>query len=153
MLFAAYSIAEEGKSISIDGTYALKSRVFTDGAVLKAPDIIGLYTLGKSHANFNLAWKNKDGKWRSVSFVGRFRLTPKKYYEEISYNMTNDEINGKGVHYDFTKRSGSSPVKIIDGKIEFLYPVNNDIFGVFEGDKFTATRIDGAYIDNWIRIK
>ena len=64
-----------------------------------------------------------------------------------------DEINGKGVVYDFKKKTGNSAVKIKEGKIEFMYQIFNDIYGVFDGDKFTAPRIDGAYIDNWIKVK
>jgi len=153
LFYAVYSIAEEGKTINIDGTYVLQSRVLTDGTVLEPPDIIGLYSVSKGYVNFNLMWKNKDGKVHSISSIGRVKISSKEYYEEFIYRMTNDEINGKGVVYDFKKKSGASPVKIIDGKIEFMYPTSNDLYGVFDGDKFTATRIDGTYIDNWIKIK
>jgi len=149
----AYSIAEEDKSINIDGTYVLKSRVLADGTVLKPPDILGLYSVSKGHVNFNLMLKNKDGKIHSTSSIGRIKLSSKEFNEEIIYRMTNDEIHGKGVVYDFKKKTGTSAVKIKDGKIEFMYPIFNDIYGVFDGDKFTATRIDGTYIDNWTKVK
>jgi hypothetical protein len=153
LFYAAYSISEEGKSISIDGTYVLQSRVLGDGTVLEPPHILGLYSVNKGYFNFNLMWKNKDGEVYSASSIGRVKLSSKEYYEEFIYRMTNDEINGKGVVYDFKKESGTSPVKIIDGKIEFMYPIFDDLFGVFDGDKFTATRVDGTYIDNWIKVK
>ena len=71
LFYAVYSIAEEGKTINIDGTYVLHSRVLTDGTVLEPPDILGLYSVSKGHVNFNLMRKNKDGKVHSTSSIGR----------------------------------------------------------------------------------
>lgn len=124
-----------------------------DGTVVEPPEIIGLYSVGKEYQNFNLVYKNKDGKINSHSGITKYTLTPTKYSEEFLYSMSNDEISGKGIKYDLKKKVYSNPVTVKDGAIEFIYPITNEVSAYFKGDKFTATRLEGTYIDNWIKVK
>jgi len=147
---AAQSIAEEG--ISIAGTYKLESRQLPDGTVLTPPRIEGLIDFSKEYVNFNLMWKDKGGKVLSISYVGVYRLTPSEYFEKSIYEMVNDEIHGGRVKYDFSQKSGISPVILFEGNIEFRFPLTEDLDASFSGDKFTAMR-PRKYIDNWIKVQ
>lgn len=97
-------------------------------------------------------WKDKNGKIFSISSVSNYKLTPTEYTEKNIYYMQNDEITGQGVNYDFSGKSGSSPVKVANGRIEFKLPLFNEPFVVFEGNKFTATR-QGEFIDYWEKVQ
>jgi len=97
-------------------------------------------------------WKDKNGKIFSISSVSNYKLTPTDYTEKNIYYMQNDEITGQGVNYDFSGESGSSPVKVANGRIEFKLPLFNEPFVVFEGNKFTATR-QGEFIDYWEKVQ
>ncbi|MGB2691862.1 MAG: hypothetical protein WBC96_05150 [Thermodesulfobacteriota bacterium] len=137
---------------SIEGTYVLESRELANGTVIKPPQIMGLYNLEGGYINFNLANKDQSGKVQSISYVGKYRFTGKEYYQEILFVSINDEIGGQGIKYDFNKKSGTSAVKIAEGKIEFPFPPNNAILATFEGNTFKAKTANGAYTDNWKKI-
>jgi len=139
------------QDVSIEGTYVLESRVLADGSVVKPPAIIGLYNIEAGYVNFNLAQSAPDGKVHSMSLVGVYTFTPAQFTQEIIYFSVNDEM-GIGAQYDFENKSGSSPVTVKDGVIEFVFPPHDKVKGRFEGKKFTATRVDGAYIDNWKKV-
>ena len=145
-----YSIAQE--TLSIDGTYVLESRVLADGTVIKPPELIDLYNLQAGYINFNLANKDKSGKVQSVSYIGKYKFSQSEDYQEILYVSVNDEIGGVGINYDFMKKSGSSIVKINNGKIEFAFPPQNKILAEFEGKTFKAKTANGAYVDNWKKL-
>ena len=146
LIFIGFTSA---RSQSIEGTYVLESRVMADGNVIKPPQIMGVYNLESGYINFNLANKDASGKVQSVSYVGKYRFTPKEYYQEILFVSINDEIGGGGIKYDFGQKSGTSQVKITGKKIEFPFPPNNNILAEFEGDTFKAKTANGAYTDNW----
>ncbi|MDA2921319.1 hypothetical protein MYX76_17810 [Desulfobacterota bacterium AH_259_B03_O07] len=152
LAYTVYSAANE--EISIEGTYWLESRVLKDGTALKPPEIFGLYNISKEYNNFNLVYIQKDGKTKSESGIFKYSLTQNQYTQETLYWMENDEISGKGLKYSFENKPGSSPVTVKeDGSIEFIYPIFNDLSAYFKGDKFIATRLDGPYIDNWVKVK
>ena len=150
-VLGAYSNAEDNPSI--EGAYVLQSRVLANGSVLKPPEVEGIYTLTRDYVNFNIVQRNDEGKVFSVSMMAKNKLTNEEYYQELVYMVINDEIGGNGASYNFEKKSGASPVKITDGKIEFLHPVDKTIYLSFEGDKLTATRADGSYTANWVKVK
>jgi len=152
-LFLLLMLMSFSHAQSIDGTYVLESRVMADGTVIKPPQITGLYNLEAGYINFNLANKDASGKVQSVSYIGKYRFTPKEYYQEIFFVSINDEIGGGGIKYDFGKKSGTSAVKITGEKIEFPFPPNNNILAEFEGDTFKASTANGAYTDNWKKVK
>ena len=95
-LFLLLTLSSVSTAQSIDGTYVLESRLMADGTVIKPPQIIGLYNLEAGYINFNLANKDASGKVQSVSYVGKYRFTPKEYYQEIFFVSINDEIGGGG---------------------------------------------------------
>ncbi len=147
---AYISIANE--KISIDGTYVLESRALPDGTMIKPPEIIGLYNLNNGYINLNIIRRNNEDKVYSLTLVGKYKLSATEFYEERLFFMINDEIGNNGIKYAFEKL-GASPVKSVGGKIEFSYPPDHDIHASFDGDKFTATKAGGSYIDNWIKLK
>ena len=75
-LFSSFILAQD---VSIEGTYQLVARKLPDGTRMKAPDIMGLLTFTKTHRNFNIVWKDKDGKYFSYSVVSSYELTESEY--------------------------------------------------------------------------
>jgi hypothetical protein len=140
------------KPPGIMGTYQLVSRELPDGTKQKPPDVIGLITFMKDRRNFNIHWKDANGKSVSISSIATYKLTGKEYSEQNIYFMINDEIGGKGITYDLSGVNGTSPVKAKSSRIEFQLPLHGEPYVVFEGNKFTATEA-GAFVDHWEKIK
>ena len=136
----------------IEGTYKLVSRQLPNGTKQVPPDVLGLLTYTKEYRNFNIYVKGARGKSFSISSIGTYTLTDKAYSEENIYYLVNDGIRGKGVSYDLSSSTGTSPVSITEKRIEFQLPLHGEPSVVFEGDKFTATR-KGAFVDHWERVK
>jgi len=136
----------------IEGTYKIKSRELPGGKYMMPPEIDGLLSVSKEYINFNLWWKDKEGKIFSISYVGSYRLTPSEYYEKSIYQMVNDQVGGKGISYDFSEKSGSSPVIMADGNIEFRFPLGEEEDASFGKDKLTVMK-PGKFIDNWVKVE
>jgi hypothetical protein len=142
----------EAKGISIEGTYRLVSRELPNGMKQAPPAVRGLLTYTKEYRNFNVYWKDVKGKSFSISAMTTYKLTDKEYSEKSLYYMVNDEIGGKRISYDLSGPTGSSPVTVKEGRIEFQLPLYGEPSLVFEGEKFRATR-PGAFIDYWEKVK
>ena len=147
IFYQAYSFAQ-----SIDGTYVLESRVLADGTVIKPPQILGVYNLEAGCINFNLAYKDNSEKTQSISFIGKYKFSSSKYHQEIFFLSIHDEIYGGDKVHDFSRKEGSSPVKIEGDKIEFSFPPQKNIIATFEGNKLSAKRADGSYTDIWKKV-
>jgi len=148
----AHVAGEASKPLSIEGTYKLVRRDLPDGTKQWPPDFLGLMTYTKQYRNFNVYWKDAKGKSFSVSNIATYKLTDKEYSEKSLDFMVNDEMGGKGISYDPSSATGSSPVTIKEGRIEFQLPLHGEPSLVFEGDKFKATR-PGVFIDYWEKVK
>ena len=140
------------KSPTIEGTYRLVSRDLADGTKQVPPNIVGLVTFTKQYRNFNIYWKDAAGKAMSISAIATYQLTNKEYRETNVYYSVNDEIGGKGVSYDFSGSSGTSPVMMKGSRIEMKFPLHNEPNLAFEGNRMTATRA-GAFVDHWERVR
>jgi len=141
-----------GEAPSIEGTYKLVSRELPNGTKQGPPDVLGLITYTKEYRNFNVYVKDATGTSFSISSISTYKLTDKEYSEKNIYYMVNDEGGGKGVTYDVSGSTATSPVSVKDRRIEFQLPLHGEPAVVFEGDKLTATR-KGAFIDYWERVK
>ncbi len=139
------------KPPSIKGTYRLVSRDLPDGTKQVPPSIVGLITFTKHYRNFNIYWKDPRGKAVSISNIATYQLTDKEYRETSLYYLMNDESGGKGLSYDLSATSGTSPVVIKGTRIEMKLPLHGEPKLVFEGDRMTATR-EGAFVDHWERV-
>ena len=156
MLLAAVAIAKEppkatAKSPSIEGTYKLVSRTLPDGTKMTSPDIIGLLTFTKTHRNFNIAWKQPDGKKFSLSIISTYKLTGKDYSETHLYVMQNDEITGKGLTYDFTSCLATVPITMSGGSIAIKLPFDPATV-TFSGNKITGVA-ESMFTDIWEKIE
>ncbi|MBI1852816.1 MAG: hypothetical protein HYR85_20945 [Planctomycetes bacterium] len=155
-LAAVFSIKRVGASNvappSIEGTYVLVSRDLPDGTKQAPPVVVGLMTYTKEYRNFNVYWKDAKGKSTSISSIATYKLTEKTYDETNVYYMVNDESGGKGVTYDVTAATGSSPISMKDGRIEMQLPLHGEPKVVFAGDTMTATR-EGAFVDHWKKVR
>ena len=141
-----------GEAPSIEGTYRLVSRELPNGTKQGPSDVLGLLTYTKEYRNFNIYVKDATGKSFSIASVSTYKLTVKEYSEKNIYYMVNDEGGDKGMTYDLSGSTATSPVSVKDRRIEFQLPLHGEPSVVFEGDKFTATR-KGAFIDYWERVK
>ncbi len=140
------------QALSIEGTYRLVARDLPDGTRVESPALDGLLTYTKTLRNFNIYWKDADGKTTSISTIRKYTLTEDGYSETNVFHMANDEIGGAGMSYDFSPVSGGSSVNIEDGRIEFDLPLFNEPRVVFEGDMLTAS-VEGEFVDHWERVE
>jgi hypothetical protein len=139
------------KGPSIKGTYRLISRDLSDGTKQVPPNIVGLITFTTKYRNFNIYWKDANGKAVSISNIATYQLTGKDYRETNVYYLMNDESGGKGLSYDLSTTSGSSPVVMKGTRIEMQLPLHDEPKVVFQGNTLTATR-EGAFVDHWVRV-
>ena len=147
-LFSSFILAQD---VSIEGTYQLVARKLPDGTRMKAPDIMGLLTFTKTHRNFNIVWKDKDGKYFSYSVVSSYKLTESEYSETIIFSVMNDEIGGKGLTYTLSEQIATAPVKVSEGKLEIKMPFD-PVTVVFNGERFVGTA-EGMFTDYWEKIQ
>ena len=136
---------------SIEGTYQLVSRKLPDGTVQSPPNIMGALTYTKTHRNFNVIWKEAQGKFFSYSLVSTYKLTPTEYSETILFSILNDQIRGKEIVYNLSRPTQSVPVTVEGKRIQFKLPFDPPSV-VFEGDKMTATA-EGQFVDIWEKIQ
>jgi hypothetical protein len=141
----------DAKGPSIKGSYRLVSRDLADGTRQVPPNIVGLITFTTKYRNFNIYWKDANGKVVSISNIATYQLTDKSYRESNVYYLTNDESSGKGLSYDLSATSGASPVVTKGARIEMQLPLHDEPKIVFEGNRLTATR-EGAFVDHWVRV-
>ncbi len=136
---------------SIEGTYKLIVRKLPDGTLQGPPDVMGLLTYTKSYRNFNVIWKDAKGKFFSLSYMATYKLTATEYSETSKFFIKSDQIGGKGISYDISGQSGSSPVTLKDGRLHFKLPLYNEPWVVFEGDRMTA--IAPGFVDVWEKVQ
>ncbi len=136
----------------IVGTYRLVCRKLPDGTLQGAPDVMGMMTYTKDFRNFNVVWKDSEGKFFSESSVANYKLTDTEYSEKNLYFMLNDQIHGKPLDYDLEEHSGKSAVSFDDGKILFKLPLHDEPSVTFEKDRFSAEK-PGEFIDFWEKVE
>jgi len=112
---------------------------------------MGALTYTKTHRNFNVIWKDAQGKFFSYSLVSTYKLTPTEYSETILFSILNDQISGKEIVYNLSRPTQSVPVKVDGKRIQFKLPFDPPSV-VFEGDKMTATA-EGQFVDVWEKVQ
>ncbi len=150
-LLTAVAFAADPKHADIEGTYKLVGRTQTDSTVRTAPEVIGVMTFTKTYRNFNVAWKNSDGKVFSYSVISKYSLTDTSYTETRLYSIMNDEISGTGLKTDFSTSTQTVPVAFENGKVSFKMPFD-PVSVVFNGDKITA-KADRGFVDSWFKVR
>lgn len=150
-LSAGVAIAGDPKHADIEGTYKLVGRTHIDSTVRTAPEVIGVMTFTKTYRNFNVAWKNSDGKAFSYSVISKYSLTDTSYTETRLYSIMNDEIGGTGLTTDFSTSTQTVPVAFENGKVSFKMPFD-PVSVVFDGDKITANAELG-FVDSWFKVR
>src|SRR5262249_3590556 len=146
-----FAFSASAQTPSIEGTYQLVSRKVPDGTVQKPPDAMGLFTYTKTHRTFNVVVKDATGKFASLSLVSTYRLTATEYSETLLFSIRTDQIGGKDIVYDLSGQTGSTPVKMEGGRIQFKVPFERPTL-VFEGNKITAT-VEGGFVDVWEKVQ
>ena len=73
--------------IELEGSYKLVYRELPDGTKQSQPDVVGLMTYTKEFRNFNVYWKDAEGKSFSISYVASYKLTDEEYSEKSIYHM------------------------------------------------------------------
>jgi hypothetical protein len=144
--------AQQQPNISIAGTYTFVSRQLSDGTTQKPPDVIGLYTYTKTYRNFSLVEKNEQGHMRSVSIISTYSLTDTQYSETLLAMVNSEQGSGQEVIYDVSGKTGTSPVTVEDGQIQFKLPVDPLPVSVsVKGNTLTATGPD--FVDTWEKVQ
>ena len=140
---------------SIEGTYQLVRRKLPDGTVQLPPAVKGMITYTNEFRNFSVVWKDDKGKFYSECYVARYRLTNKEYSETSEYLIVDDQIGGKGISYDLSNTTATSPVSVDGTRITFALPQPFEkalsITLEFDGANLKATGKD-LFIDYWEKI-
>ena len=143
--------AQQHQHLAIDGTYRLTSRKLADGTIMKPPDVIGLYTYTKSYRNFSLVEKSAQGGMRAVSITATYNLTATQYSETLLAMATSEQGSEQKVTYDVSGKTGTSPVTVDDGQIQFKLPVDPLPVSLrFKGNTLTAT--GPGFVDTWEKV-
>jgi hypothetical protein len=151
ILVLCFAVPAPAQAPSIEGTYQLVSRKLPDGTVQSPPHIMGALTYTKTHRNFNVIWRDAQGKFFSYSLVSTYGLTPTEYSETILFSILNDQISGKEIVYNLSRPTQSVPAKVEGKRIQFKLPFDPPS-AVFEGDKMTATA-EGQFVDGWEKVQ
>ncbi len=140
--------AQQGPNI--EGVYILVSRQLPDGTTQQPPDIKGLLSYSNGYRNFNIIWKDSTGNKVSVSLASSYKLATDEYSETNLFHVSTNEANNE-INYDVSGQTGSSPVTVTNGRIEFDFPLFDEPSIVFEGDNATAT--GPGFVDTWEKVK
>jgi hypothetical protein len=140
----------EGGTPSIEGTYMLVSRDLPDGSKVEPPEIGGMITFTENYRNFNVYWKDEDGKPVSLSSVSKYTLADDTYSEKCLYHRAENMGDNSG--YDFEGKTGSAPIEVSDGTVKIDLPLFDEPKCEFSAEGFTAT-LEGAFVDHWKRVK
>jgi hypothetical protein len=142
--------AASSKASSIDGTYELTERVMANGAVLRPPSIVALYTNADGRFNLNLFVTRTDGAVASESTVGRYTFSAKECCEWIVYTIRKD-LDKPGVTNEAPRVSDHcTPVASKNGRFAFS-PPGEGVEVSYGPEGFTA-RIGTEFVDHWTRI-
>jgi hypothetical protein len=138
---------------NIEGTYQFVRRELPDGTVQHPPQVKGMLTITKSHRNFSVVWKDEKGKYYSECYVASYQLTDKEYSETQEYLIIDDQIGGKGISYDLSSQTASSPVAVDSVRFALPQPFEKalSIEVVFDGNKMTGTGKD-LFVDFWEKV-
>lgn len=141
---------------SIEGTYELVSRDLPNGSKQIPPNVFGMLTYTKHYRNFNVFWKEPDGKPVSISYVAKYRLTSKEYQETPIYWMSHN-LGDAGVSYQIPAGKGQAkPVTTKGQRIAFQAPDEPPVL-VFDKYGLTATAKDAGgkmiFVDHWKRVR
>jgi hypothetical protein len=140
---------------SIEGTYQLVRRELPDGTVQLPPAVKGMITYTKEFRNFSVVWKDNEGRFYSECYVARYTLTDKEYAETSEYLIVDDQIGGKGISYDLSNTTATSPASFDGTRIRFALPQPFEkalsITVEFDGAKLKAT-VGKDLIDYWEKI-
>jgi hypothetical protein len=152
LIVLLFAISASAQAPSIEGIYKLISRQLPDGTMLKPPDIImGSWTYTKSIRTFNSVRKDGTGKFNSLSLVSTYKLTATEYTETLLFSIRTDQIGGKDIVYDLSRKTQSVPVKIEGGRIQFKLPFERPTV-MFEGNKMRAA-VEGGFVDVWEKVE
>jgi hypothetical protein len=144
LLFATCASAQ---APNIEGTYKLIWRQLPDGALLKPPDIMGLWIYSKEDRIFNFVRKDASGKFASLSLVSTYKLTATEYSETLLFSIRNNQIDGN----DVLEKTRSVPVKMENGRIQFKLPFERPMV-MLKTNKITATG-EGGLVDVWEKVQ
>ena len=134
----------------IVGSYELVMGVLPDGKEVLPPAIAGLFTMTRGLRNFNVAWKDKDGTWASLSMIAEYTLTGGKYCQRVRFWLQNN-LGKPGPSNDVPAAANDcSPVTVKDGKVTFQAPGEPVLS--FDKNGLTATSA-GQFVDHWRKVR
>lgn len=138
--------------LTIEGTYSLIRRELPDGTVQQPPRVKGIMTFTREYRNFSVVWQDDAGKYYSECYVARYTISGHEYTETSEYLIVNDQIGGRGIHYDLSATTARSAVSVDGTRIMFALPQPFEkalsITVEFEGSGFKACGKD-LFTDYW----
>jgi hypothetical protein len=143
--------AEPRQPASIDGTYELVRRVLPNGAELRPPDVMALYTLSHGQFSLNLFFKNSDGTLASESTIGRYTFSRGKYCEWIAYTTRNNLDRPGVTNTAPVLAEHCTAVTLKNGRYEFSPPGEGVAMSV--GAEGFDAKIDGGGTDYWTKAR
>lgn len=135
-----------------DGTYQLVKRELPDGTVLKPPAVVGLFTIDNGWRNFNVAWKDPEGKQVQISVISKCTLSETEYSETNVFYMQNNVPGADGIMYDLNGHSGTAKVTKTDAGLSWDMPLHGEPHVTMTPNTMIAER-EGAFKDYWEKIK
>ena len=122
-----------------------------DGAVLRPPSVVALYTMVDGRFDLNLFVKNADGTIASESTVGRYTFSATEYCEwivdTIRINLDKPGVTNEGS----AVTNHCTAVTSKNGRFNFS-PPGEGLEVSFGAEGFTA-RIGGEFVDHWRKIR
>jgi hypothetical protein len=150
LIVSLFASPASAQASIIEGTYKLVSRTLPDGTVLYPPDVIGLLTVMDGYRTVTMFWKDVDGKAVVLSHGTSYAMTATEFTEtNLFFHAEN--FNGEAMINDFSSTTGTSPITLKGGRVEFKWPLDDPLI-VIEGNKKTAT-IEGALVDLWEKVQ
>ncbi len=145
------SNANSAQPIDLIGTYRLVLRELPNGELLEPPRICGQLDFSARCRNFNVFWRDSEGRPFSMSMISNYDVDADSYDETALYFSEFDGVTGAGVRFDLDRAHGSSKLERRDGRVSFQLPLYGEPRITLRDEGFTATRA-GEFVDHWVRV-
>jgi hypothetical protein len=122
-----------------------------NGAILRPPSIVALYTMADGGFNLNLFVKNGDEAIASEPTVGRYTFSVDKDCEWIVYTIRNN-LDKPGVSNEAPAVANHCTPVISKGGRYIFSPPGEGV-EVSVGAEGFAAKIGGEFVDHWTKIR
>jgi hypothetical protein len=143
-------IALAAKEPDLQGNYLLVKRDLPDGSSVAPPKVVGFMTFTRKYRNMNVAWKEKDGKMVSLSYLAEYSVADRKYCETPLYWMQNN-LMADGISYTPPGEKNDCSAVTFDAGATVVALKGEPVAIRLAGDDLIATA-KGMFVDHWKRV-